>query len=82
MSYWNYRIFRHTKDGEEWFAIHECYYDENNKVTGWTTRQIDPYGDSVEELKDVLEMMYEALDKPVLEYDDESPTEKGEINNA
>lgn len=70
---WNYRVFRHqyTKDGKCYYAIHECYYDKDGKVNGWTERAIEPYGDTVEELQDVLEMMGEAFSKPVLEYHDD-----------
>lgn len=60
---WNYRVV-HT--GDE-YGIHEVYYDP----TGWTVEPVPVVADSVEDLRDVLNRMLAALDKPVIE--DESP---------
>lgn len=74
MSHWNYRVFRHVDkcvgQDQEWFGIHECYYDDAGNPDGWTENEVAPYGETVEELKKVLEMMADALKKPILEYDD------------
>jgi len=70
---WNYRIFRHTeKDGYTWYAIHECYYDDDGNVEGYTQGPDYPQGETVEELKTDLEyMLNDAFSQPILDY--ESP---------
>jgi len=66
MSHWNYRLFNH-KDG--YFAIVECYYDEQNKPRFYT-ESVRPYGETLEELKKDFEWMQKALSKPVLTEND------------
>ena len=68
-NYWNYRIFRHVDEGNnEWYTIHECYYNDKGKPTGWTENPVRPFGSTVEELKNCLYMMDLALNKPILDY--------------
>lgn len=73
---WNYRIVKKQvwlgkSLGEEvQFAIHETYYDDNDKPTAITTGPMKPYGETLEELKSDLEKMVAALDKPVLIWED------------
>jgi len=65
---WNYRVMRHVSPAiphgrdfeEEWFAIHEVYYDDDGKPNGHTQEPIAPYGDTVEELITVIERMLTA----------------------
>ncbi len=74
MSHWNYRVFRHeyTHGGEQYYEIHECYYDDDGNVNGWTENAICPYGDTPEELESVLKMMGEAFSKPILDYEEKN----------
>ena len=65
---WNYRVVRRIVGGEVTFGIHEVYYDGDRPKTT-TECPIDPYGETLEELKDDLDRMREALDKPVLNYE-------------
>lgn len=66
---WNYRVIRHVKNNEEFYHVHEVYYDDNGTPTMVSTEPIAPYAESVEDLKWVLERMLEALDKPILDYE-------------
>lgn len=59
---WNYRVVEHA--GE--FAIHEVFYDDTGKVTGWTETPVYPRAESVEDLAQELARYAEALKKPVI----------------
>ena len=71
---WNYRIIKKTTNDEEdyykihevYYKIHEVYYDENDNIMFWSLNSIDPHGLSIDDLKYDLDLMYKALDKPVL----------------
>lgn len=63
---WNYRIMSHNK---EYYAVHEVYYDSDNKVNGYTSMPINVIADTPEELKSVYKMIGEAFKKPILEYE-------------
>lgn len=61
---WNYRVM--SLDGGESFDIHEVYYDSNHKPKAYTLNSVRPYGESLEELKQVLSRMLKATEKPAL----------------
>ena len=65
MSYWNYRVVE--KDG--FYGIHEAYYDDD-KPTSITQNEMSPHGETLDELKDDVKKHLEALDKPILHYED------------
>lgn len=67
---WNYRVVKKTQNGETTYGIHECYYDENGNPSSITVEPMDPHGESIEELRDDLELMSLALTRPVLNFDD------------
>ena len=60
---WNYRVV--NKNGN--FGIYEVYYDENGKANAWSQDPMDPYGESLEELKADLKRMMMALERPLFE---------------
>ena len=63
---WNYRIIK-SKDEEtkeEWFEIKEVYYDQLGKPMGHCTATVG--SDKLEEIKEVLSMMAQSLDKAVI----------------
>lgn len=62
MSYWNHRVIE--KDG--YYAIHEVYYNDNGNVEGRTKNAVTVGGESIEDLRTVLEQMLGALDKAVI----------------
>lgn len=71
--YWNYRVIKTPCvgiDGEStWlYAIHEVYYDEDEKPGSWTMNPmtLNDY-DDYDDLKGSLELMEGAFKKPVLE---------------
>ncbi len=86
MSTWNYRIMKHkvdlstlsdslrklleNQDDNYWYGIHEVYYDENGKVDGWTDCEIQPFGETPEELKQCFELMSLSFNKEILDYEE------------
>ena len=67
---WNYRVVKRTYCCEEtWYQIHEAYYNSNGEITAITEKPVDPAGLTMDELKESLEWMQKALEKPVLDYD-------------
>jgi hypothetical protein len=76
---WNYRVLRHrSPDPSEpdFLQVHEVY-SEDEKPTSCSTDGARVGGESIEELRSVLERMLAALNKPVLDYEafaDESET--------
>ncbi len=69
---WSYRVLKQQHEGgkgeEAWvemeYGIVEAYFDEDGKPVGYCDPQV--VGNSVEELRSVLGMMHDALDKPVM----------------
>ena len=70
MTGWDYRVLHRVngRTGEEWYGIHEVYYDEAGRIWSCTKDAIAPVGYSLEDLGDELETMAKALEQPVLEY--------------
>ena len=67
---WNHRVMK-SKDGDDdYYQIHEVYYDKDGKVDGYTDRGTSPCGNSLQELKEDLERMLKSLDKEILDYED------------
>lgn len=63
---WNYRVIKHVADGEEFYQIHEVYYNDENNPASITEEGIVPFGETTEELSHTLIHMMSALTKPVL----------------
>ncbi len=57
---WNYRIIEHDSEKHSYFAIHEVFYNDNDKINSWTENPIDIVGDSTVDIKSILKQM--ALD--------------------
>ncbi|WP_285644998.1 hypothetical protein [Pseudomonas sp. NBRC 100443] len=67
MTYWNYRVLmRHDTIEGEIYEIHEVYYDENGDISMWTEHPAELSEGSVEDLRDTLKHMLDALRKPPL----------------
>lgn len=67
---WNYRVVRHiSPSGEEWYAIHEVFYQENTAFT-ITEDPVHPRGKTIEELNETYELMRAAFDLPPINYQD------------
>jgi len=71
---WNYRIMKRNSENSdedtmnEWFEIHEVYYDSNGKIEGYTQNAISPGGYNLDELKLDLNLILKSLEKPILDY--------------
>lgn len=76
---WNYRVVRkktvyQDSSGKKertnyTYAIHEAYYDKNGFAGSITEDPVEPFGETIEELRHSWVMMAEAFGKPVLDYD-------------
>ena len=67
MGWWNYRVIKRTYGEEDGYEFHEVYYNDAGEIKSWTTEPVNPHGSNMAELRDDLQRMLEALDKPVLE---------------
>ena len=65
---WNYRVVRHDCR-EDYYEVMEVYYDEEGNVNGYADTGC-PYGENLAGIKKCLELMSEALDKPILQLKD------------
>jgi len=63
---WNYRVLKSVDDDDDWFQLHEIYYNKDNKVNGWVKAGATVHGNSIDDLRDTLNKMLEALDKEAL----------------
>lgn len=62
--HWNYRILLHPDD---YYAVHEVFYNEDNKPDGWTEDPIDFGGDNPEDVRQALRTALSDITKlPVL----------------
>ena len=72
---WNYRIISHPpygvagNKGTRTYQIHEVYPDEG-KIIGFTEKGIEPFGESIDELRQDFANMHAAFTKPVLRVED------------
>jgi len=78
---WNYRVIYHKpktkvienveyEEEEGWYGIHEVYYEEDNITPKMYAIDPDVGTEHKKDLKEILEMMKSALDKPVLDQDE------------
>lgn len=66
---WNYRLVRQRSKGETYYAVHEAYYDKNQKVWGVTQNPSPARGATREEvLQSLGRMIVDILRAPVLDY--------------
>ena len=73
-KYWNCRVVKRKCNSlgfeEMVFAIHEVYYDKNDKPISITSRPSNPQGDTLEELRESFKLYERAFKDPVLSYED------------
>jgi len=71
---WNHRVIRRRYEtGEEYFAIHEVYYDDAGNHNAVTALPVAIFGDSIDDLAITIDHIRECLNKPVLDYDKDFP---------
>lgn len=79
MGCWNYRVIKKFIAGEPYYSVRECYYNnrEDKIPHSWSAESSNVCCNSVEELKEDLNMMLLAFNKPVLveEFNSEEGTE-------
>jgi hypothetical protein len=68
---WNHRVMKRVEfDGDDdWYQIHEVYYNSKQEPGSWTKEGITPGGNTLEELRDELTRMLEATEKEILDYE-------------
>lgn len=67
---WNHRLMK-MKDGEDdFYQIHEVFYDKEGNVESYTKNGVTVGGKDIGEVKWVLREMLAALEKPVLDYEE------------
>lgn len=54
--------------GDDWYQIHEVYYDSKLEPDSWTVDGVNPGGNTLEDLRDELIWMLEATEKEILIY--------------
>lgn len=64
--FWNYRVMKRAARDENEFFITEVYYQDDGSVIGWTEGK-EAWGEDLDSLRQTLEWMTSALDKPVLD---------------
>ncbi len=88
-EYWNHRVilwqhgFRDIEKTKPYFeyGIHEVWYNEENEVVLWTEDAVEPFGETLDELKQSIDWMRAACEKPVLiETELEAACKKRETN--
>lgn len=70
MGHWNYRV-TYDDDVLPHYEVREVYYDDDGAVAGWTEQPMAPFGENLDELRDDLAKMQEALNRPVLDITDQ-----------
>lgn len=64
---WNYRVVQMDYDsGESVFTIAEVYYNESSEPMLHSAKPDFPFGYTLEELRQDIELFQRALDKPIL----------------
>lgn len=71
---WNHRVMRRTYTPPGYdepihlYSIHEVYYSPDGSVATYTKDGVRPQGESLDELREELEMFINALGQPILPY--------------
>ena len=63
-------------------GVHGVYYDEHGNIQGMDQDPNAPRAETSDELKTMLELMLEALEKPILDYDEVDKKEPIDHNGA
>ena len=64
---WDYRVVRQTKDGDEWLAVQEVYYDDDGETPTAHTIDLEITGDNIADLRKTLQRMLWCLDKEIVD---------------
>ena len=71
---WDYRVVKKTNVSSDGnyvgFGIHEVYYDADGVPAMCTEDTVEPWGETLEELESDMKRYFEALQKPVLIFEE------------
>ncbi len=70
---WNYRVVKKSivdDFDDEIYAVHEVFYDDDGNPVGCTEKSVRIGEYSLKSLSETIDLMKQALDKPVLDYKD------------
>ena len=67
---WNHRLMKMKDEEDDFYQIHEVFYDKEGNVESYTKNGVTVGGKDIGEVKWVLLEMLAALDKPVLDYEE------------
>jgi len=67
--HWNFRVLRHGKGKDVYYAIHEVFYDDKGKPTSCTKNPIDVGSESPKAIKWMLRKMQLGSKSQVLAYE-------------
>ena len=68
---WNYQVIKLTQHGKTTYRLHEVYYNEGGEIANWTVEPVSVQGETLEEVRAVLTMMLDDVDKrPVLDMEE------------
>ena len=67
---WNHRVMKMKDEEDDYYQIHEVFYDKEGNVESYTKNGVTVGGNNIEEVRWVLQEMLAALDKPVLDYEE------------
>lgn len=59
----------HDPEDEFYYGIHEVYYNDKKEIEFTSVDPISPYGLTLEEIKENVNHMKEALDEPIIDLD-------------
>ena len=63
---WNYRVIKHFPNSpDSYLSIRAVFYEEGHP-SSWTEEDAIPLGDDLDELGKDLDLLREALSKPIL----------------
>ena len=80
----NYRVLKHwTKQGDPWYAVHDCYYSKDNPEVPHSYSATPTYLASHDEkdLKSQSDLIAKAFEREVLEFK-EFDLREGKIKNG
>lgn len=67
---WNYRMVRREGEHEPVVGIHEVFYDGDGEPRACSKNPVGFMGEEVEDLKNEMDRAKQALNKPVLDYEE------------
>ncbi len=69
MCMWNYRITFRPSDLEQGYGIREVFYNDEGEPVSYTTKPIEPFGETKDELISDLAYMIQAISQDVVDLD-------------